>query len=100
TVKPAWQAPLVSFTVTKGQDTNDGACNSDCSLREAIIAANLTSGPDTIQIPAGAYTVTIHTLINGSASPEGAPDPDIDDLDITDDVTITGAGALSTTIDG
>jgi CSLREA domain-containing protein len=29
-----------SFVVTKIADTNDGACNADCSLREAITAAN------------------------------------------------------------
>lgn len=28
------------FTVTKTADTNDGSCNADCSLREAIVAAN------------------------------------------------------------
>ena len=28
------------FVVTKTADTNDGVCNADCSLREAIIAAN------------------------------------------------------------
>ncbi len=31
------------FTVTKTADTNDGACNADCSLREAIVAANATA---------------------------------------------------------
>src|SRR5689334_12123695 len=29
-----------SLTVTKVADTNDGVCNSDCSLREAIAAAS------------------------------------------------------------
>src|SRR5215468_7085534 len=29
-----------TFVVTKAADTQDGNCNADCSLREAIIAAN------------------------------------------------------------
>jgi CSLREA domain-containing protein len=29
-----------TFTVSKTADTNDGNCNADCSLREAITAAN------------------------------------------------------------
>ena len=34
------QVQAATFTVTKTTDTNDGSCNADCSLREAIIAAN------------------------------------------------------------
>lgn len=37
-----------TFTVTKTADTNDGICNNDCSLREAIAAANDASGDDVI----------------------------------------------------
>ena len=49
---PATQA--ASFTVTKTADTNDGECSaSDCSLREAIVAANAAPGPDTITLPLG-----------------------------------------------
>ena len=29
-----------TFTVTKVADTNDGVCDADCSLREAVVAAN------------------------------------------------------------
>ncbi|MCA9978562.1 MAG: CSLREA domain-containing protein, partial [Anaerolineales bacterium] len=32
-------AHAASFTVTKLTDSNDGVCDTDCSLREAIIAA-------------------------------------------------------------
>ena len=28
------------FTVTKTADTNDGVCDADCSLREAVEAAS------------------------------------------------------------
>lgn len=33
-------APAQPLTVTKTADTNDGACDADCSLREAIAAEN------------------------------------------------------------
>jgi CSLREA domain-containing protein len=36
------------FVVTKVADTNDGACNVDCSLREAITDANTAGGNATI----------------------------------------------------
>ncbi len=36
------------YTVSKIADTNDGTCNADCSLREAITAANATVDNDTI----------------------------------------------------
>jgi CSLREA domain-containing protein len=32
-----------TLTVTKTADTNDGVCNADCSLREAVFAANQDS---------------------------------------------------------
>ena len=37
----AGTAEAATLTVTKLNDTRDGTCNSDCSLREAIGAANL-----------------------------------------------------------
>src|SRR6266511_211883 len=47
------------FEVTKTADTNDGACDGDCSLREAISAANAAPGADTITVPAGTYLLTL-----------------------------------------
>ncbi|MBI3250131.1 MAG: CSLREA domain-containing protein [Deltaproteobacteria bacterium] len=80
------------FVVTKTADTVDGACNADCSLREAIIAANTTAATDTIQLPAGLYTLSIPATGSDSAA-NG-------DLDITNDLTIQGQGASTTRIDG
>jgi uncharacterized repeat protein (TIGR01451 family)/CSLREA domain-containing protein len=54
------------FTVNSAADTNDGACNgADCTLREAIIAANTNSGADTInfQIGTGAQTITLTSAL-------------------------------------
>ena len=43
-------------TVTKTTDSNDGVCNTDCSLREAIaVAASGTA----IVIPVGTYTLAL-----------------------------------------
>lgn len=81
-----------TLTVTKTADTNDGVCDSDCSLREAIIAANTMTGTDTIILPAGVYTLTRP----GDSEELGATG----DLDVTDSLIITGAGAVSTIIDG
>src|SRR6476646_5626626 len=78
-----------TFTVTKTADTNDGACNADCSLREAIIAANATAGLDVITVPAGTYTLTRSGVDNNAAN---------GDLDVTDPLTINGAGQGSTII--
>ena len=46
-----WAASSVSaavYTVTKIADTNDGTCDADCSLREAVAAANATADNDTV----------------------------------------------------
>lgn len=84
-------AHAATFTVTKTADTNDGVCDGDCSLREAILTANASPGPDTITLPAGTYQLTIAG--NEDAASSG-------DLDITDSLAIVGAGASSTIIDG
>lgn len=88
----AGSAGAATFTVTKTADTADGSCDADCSLREAVIAANANGVADTITLPAGTYTLTL------TGTPEeGAL---TGDLDITDDLTINGAGQATTIIDG
>jgi CSLREA domain-containing protein len=69
-----------NLTVTKTADTNDGVCDADCSLREAIGAA--ASG-DTITVPASPvpYNLSLsHLFINKN-------------------LTITGSGMGSTIIE-
>ncbi|HYN52088.1 MAG TPA: CSLREA domain-containing protein [Thermoleophilaceae bacterium] len=73
-----------TFTVTKTADTADGSCDADCSLREAILdaVAGPPSGPHTIVVGAGEYQNTGSDFILG----------------IGDQLTITGAGARTTTL--
>ena len=66
--------------MTKIADTADGVCDADCSLREAVSAANAT--PGAVFVPAGTYTL-------------GAADGD---LDVTAGMAIYGAGAGETVI--
>jgi hypothetical protein len=83
------------FNVT-GQNDGVGPCaGSSCpTLRSAILASNATAGPNTIDVPAGEYTLTL--------TPSGPDDGMTGDLHITTNVTITGAGPGSggTTIVG
>ncbi len=82
------------FTVNSVADTldvdlGDGLCadaSGECSLRSAIAETNALSGADTILVPEGVYMLTLF-------SPFG-------DLIIQDELTIRGAGASSTAIDG
>ncbi len=73
----------------------DGLCaeaSGSCTLRAAIQETNALAGEDTIMIPAGTYTLTIPGA-NEDAAATG-------DLDITDGLTLRGAGSLLTVIDG
>ena len=69
---------LASPTVTKAEDSDDGICDTDCSLREAIAAA---SPNDTVAIPAGTYLLGL-----GS------------ELSIDKSLTLVGAGSADTVI--
>ncbi len=115
-------APLyaVDFTVNSNADTvdtapGDGICSdgANCTLRDAIMEANASAGADTITVPAGTYTLTITGVderCDGAVPCTGTGavgDPyvpvitanaAIGDLDITEDVTITGAGAELTAV--
>jgi len=71
-----------TYSVTRFDDPAPGTClPSDCSLREAVLAANASAGTDTINVPAGLYSLTIAS-----------------ELDITGSVVIkkTGSGSTAT----
>jgi CSLREA domain-containing protein len=92
---PAAYAAGIGVTTTTDELNHDG----DCSLREAIRAANLDTsvdactsggGADSITLPAGMYTLSIPGRGEDMAA--------TGDLDLTSDVTISGAGAGTTII--
>ncbi|MDP9231778.1 MAG: right-handed parallel beta-helix repeat-containing protein, partial [Actinomycetota bacterium] len=88
----AANAHATTFTVTRLDDPMPGVCDSDCSLREAVRAVDAGSGGDTIALPAGRFRLTIAGAGEDAAA--------TGDLDLTKSVTITGAGARQTLIDG
>jgi CSLREA domain-containing protein len=78
-----------NYTVSKIADTNDGVCDADCSLREAIAAANGTADNDTIGFAAlfnAAQTIVLSgtdIIINNNGT-----------------LTINGAGTNLLTVSG
>lgn len=44
----AGHAGAATYAVSKTADTNDGTCDVDCSLREAVVAANASLGADVV----------------------------------------------------
>jgi hypothetical protein len=81
------------------------ATGGSCSLREAVIESNHTAGPNTINVPAGTYTLTLQGA-KGVGNPTDT-DPNIpnsfssqfNELDIENqNVSIVGAGAGSTIV--
>jgi len=84
---------VISFNVTKTADTNDGHCNSDRALREAISAANASSVAADGNIPnPGTYKLTRKGR-NEDMNATG-------DLDIRAGMRIQAAGARNVIIDG
>lgn len=94
--------PRVARAAALDVNTTDDELNSDgdCSLREAIQAVNLNatvdgcvwSGTSAINLPAGTYSLTLYGP-SEDANTTG-------DLDILNDLTLTGAGSETTIIDG
>ncbi len=94
------RANAAIFNVNNSADTvdsspGDGNCADafgNCTLRAAVMEANALAGTHTINLPAGTYTLTIAGRGENAAA--------TGDLDITGDLTIAGAGAALTFIDG
>ena len=110
-------------------DANGGDCSTmtiaslpgpdgEISLREAICAANYESGDDTINLPEGTYPLTIagQKPVNPPWTPKGSEEElpsggiatstragenanESGDLDITGNLTISGAGSSTTVVD-
>ena len=101
--RTAVSVPAATFTVNSVNDAvdlvaGDGICdssaqpNDQCTLRAAIQETNALVGADTIMLPAGIYTLTIPGIGENLAA--------TGDLDMNGSVTLVGAGASTTIIDG
>lgn len=96
----AVSATTITVTTVDDELNVDG----DCSLREAIRSANLDAGPvDACAAGSGADEIAFHPSVETGFFALTIPGPDEDarltgDLDITEDLTIRGAG-YQTTID-
>lgn len=92
-------ASAADYTVDTTADSAPaaGACSGaagDCSLRQAISKANADTTNDTITVPAGDYKLTIP-----GANEDNNATGDLDVNKALGTLTISGAGARSTTID-
>lgn len=78
------------YNVTKVADTSDGMCDADCSLREAVNAANATVDNDTIYFALPFFGAARTITLNGS------------EIVIANNgsLTIRGTGANRLTING
>lgn len=94
---PLVHADTITVTTTADEVNNDG----DCSLREAILAANgdtavdactAGSGADVITLPPGTYTLSLAGAGENAAQ--------TGDLDLTANITINGGGMNNSIIDG
>ena len=98
-------APM-TFTVNSTSDPGEGGCDEpECTLREAILAANANAGTDTINfnIPGPVHTIRpgppyggLH-FVTESVVIDGTTDPDVPRIEL--DGTLAG-GAAGLTIRG
>ena len=86
-------APAVTgLTVTRFDDPAPGACAvGDCSLREAVIAANNAAGLDIILLPSGSYTLTLPGLDDNANA---------GDLDLIQSVIISTTASVPVAMNG
>jgi hypothetical protein len=86
-------AGAATFKPTRKDDPKPGACKPrDCSLREAVIAANRHVGVDKVKLGRGVYRLEI---------PEVSPDsPKSGDLDVIGPAAVAGLGAGKTVVRG
>lgn len=88
-------APALAFdfVVTRYDDpAPDGCVAGDCSLREAVIAANVDDAADRVLLSAGTYQLTLVGAAENNAA--------TGDIDLVRSVELVGAGAPMTIIDG
>jgi hypothetical protein len=82
-ILPAATASAATFNVTTDNDSSSGTClPASCTLRQAVAAVNAGAGGDTINVPAGLYTLTFGQL------------------QLQKNVSIVGAGPSATVVEG
>jgi CSLREA domain-containing protein len=95
-------SPALGAVITPTTFGDENGAGADCSLREAILAANTDAafggcpaggGADTIPLGAGTYGLSIPPGTTGDVRLEG-------DLDVTSPLTITHTGLAPAVIDG
>lgn len=93
----AGSASAATFKVKSTADLDTGGCGAHCTLRDAVMAADLAGGSNTIDLPAGTYKLAI---LATNAGPTPTDNPAVGDLDINPgtSVTIDGAGSSKTTL--
>lgn len=81
-------AQAATFTVTRTDDPAPDACTAtDCSLREAVLAAELTAAADSVVLGTGTYVLT-------RVAPEGGELTGVDGpLQVKTPLTLSGTGA-------
>ena len=82
-------ASAAVYTVTKTADTSDGMCDADCSLREAVAAANASADNDTIEF--SSLFSSVQTITLGGSEIVFAANGSL---------TVNGPGASLLTISG
>lgn len=97
-----WGAPASAAVIAVTTTADENGAGEGCSLREAVRSANENApiggcaagslGLDTITVPPGTYMLTI--------GPAGENLAAGGDLDVLEDVSITGGGVGTTVIDG
>jgi CSLREA domain-containing protein len=85
-------AAAQTLKVTTGDDDFDGACNSHCSLRDAIYVANQAGVQVHIRLGAGDYSITRYSAPDANGYPEDEQAGLSGDFDVLGDIIITGAG--------
>jgi CSLREA domain-containing protein len=92
--------PAQATTITVTTTADDILANGNCTLREAVIAANTDApvdacpagfGADTITLPAGTFTFSLAGIDENAAA--------TGDLDIVDDLNLVGDSTATTIID-
>lgn len=94
-------AATLNLNVTTGADEDDGNCSTNhCSLREAVSAANAAQGPARIVLPAGEFLLQRANSRDEENEILDEDDNQSGDLDVTGTLTLQGAGAGKTVLQG